>query len=197
MPVSEDRSRAHASRSAAADLTAVGRVLNGDGSAYRALIERHQSRISGMMWRFSRDPEIHRELVQEVFVQAYESLGTYRAAAPFEHWLARIATRVGYRHWRKERRAPETVPLDEWRELPDEPPDDLDPAAAGQLLHQLLAHLPPRDRLVLTLRYVDDLSVEEVAERTGWSVTMVKVQAWRARGKLKALFEKAQQGADR
>jgi len=186
-----------AGRDAAADLRAVHRVLAGDTEAFRSLIERHQKRVSGMMWRFSRDPEAHQELVQEAFIQAYESLRKYRAEAPFEYWLARIATRVGYRHWKRAQRAPETVPLDEWRDLPDESAEELEPEEAGQRLHALLSHLPPRDRLVLTLRYVEDRSVEETAELTGWSETMVKVQAWRARGKLKALFERADRGAER
>ena len=60
------------------------------------------------------------------------------------------------------------------------------------MLHGLLEELPPRDRLVLTLRYLEELSVEETAERTGWSRAMVKVQAWRAREKLKRLFAKAE-----
>jgi len=189
------RSRS-ADRDAAADLRTVRRVLAGDTETFRALIERHQKRVSGMMWRFSRDAEAHQELVQEVFVQAYESLPKYRAEAPFEHWLARIATRVGYRHWKRARRAPETVPIEEWRDLPDESVEELEPAEAGQRLHALLSHLPPRDRLVLTLRYVEDRTVEETAALTGWSETMVKVQAWRARRKLKALFEQADRGAE-
>ncbi len=185
-----------ASRDAAADLRAIGRVLGGDGNAFRALVERHQRRVSGMMWRFSRDPEVHQELVQDVFVQAYESLPRYRAEAPFEHWLARIATRVGYRHWKREKRAPETVPIEEWRELEDESVEELEPEEAGKRLHALLGQLPPRDRLVLTLRYVEDRSVEETAELTGWSQTMVKVQSWRARSKLRSLFERAERGSE-
>jgi len=185
-----------ADRDAAADLRTVHRVLEGDTEAFRSLIERHQKRISGMMWRFSRDAEVHQELVQEAFIQAYESLPRYRARAPFEHWLARIATRVGYRHWKRAQRAPETVPIDEWRDLPDESVEELEPEEAGKRLHALLAHLPPRDRLVLTLRYIEDRTVEETATLTGWSETMVKVQAWRARRKLKALFEKADRGAE-
>jgi RNA polymerase sigma-70 factor (ECF subfamily) len=183
--------------SAVGDLATVRRVLDGDQDAYRALVERHQSRVSAMMWRFSRDPEAHEDLVQEVFVQAYESLGTYRARAPFENWLARIATRVGYRHWRDEKRAPRTVTLEEWHERPEEPADDAGPAEVATLLHRLLEHLPPRDRLVLRLRYVEGRSAEETAELTGWSQTMVRVQAWRARRKLKALFEHAREEAER
>ncbi|MBM3498374.1 MAG: RNA polymerase sigma factor [Armatimonadetes bacterium] len=183
-------------RGAAADLRTIRQVLGGDGNAYRDLIDRHQRRVSGMMWRFSRDREVHEELVQEVFVQAYESLRNYRAHAPFEHWLARIATRVGYRHWKREKRVPETVPIEEWRDWPDDSEEAPAPEEAGARLHALLSQLPPRDRLVLTLRYVEERSVEHTAELTGWSETMVKVQAWRARRKLKALFERAERGPD-
>jgi RNA polymerase sigma-70 factor (ECF subfamily) len=179
------------------DLEDVRRCLQGDGEAYRRLIERYQGRISAMMWRFSRDADVHADLVQDVFVEAYRSLSTYRATAPFEHWLSRIATHVGYQHWRRQKResALQTVPLEDWHELPEEPPDETDPTEAARLLYELLEQLPPRDRLVLTLRYVEDRSVEESAAMTGWSQTMVKVQTWRAKRKLKALFEEAGQGA--
>jgi len=181
------------------DLDDIRCCLSGDGEAYRRLVERHQQRVSAIMWRFSRDTETHEDLVQDVFVEAYESLATYRARAPFSHWLARIATRVGYRHWKRERREGtiQTVPLAEWDAVLEQPADDVEPAEAAELLHRLLALLPPRDRLVLTLRYVEEHSVEKTAELTGWSKTMVKVQAWRARGKLRQLFEKATQGTDR
>lgn len=180
------------------DVQDIRRCLDGDGDAYRRLIERHQQRVSAMMWRFSRDPEIHEDLVQDVFVEAYQSLGRYRAEAPFEHWLARIATRVGYRHWKREKRerSIQTVPLEEWDGAPEDGPEQTNPAEAAELLRRLLGELPPRDRLVLTLRYVEDHSVERTAELTGWSKAMVKVQALRARRKLRTLFEKASQEAD-
>lgn len=176
-----------------ADLEDIGRCQSGDGEAYRRLVERHQERVAAMMWRFSRDPETHEALVQDVFVEGYLSLSGYRARAPFSHWLGRIATRVGYRFWKKQarERAYLTVPLEEWDQLPANDPDDMAPSQAAELLHRLLGQLPPRDRLALTLRYFEDRSVEEVAHLTGWSLTMVKVQLWRARKKLRRLFEQA------
>jgi RNA polymerase sigma-70 factor (ECF subfamily) len=65
---------------------------------------------------------------------------------------------------------------------------------AAELLHRLLAQMPPRDRLVLTLRYLDQCDVAETAQRTGWTRTMVKVQTLRARNKLRKLLE--QSGAE-
>jgi RNA polymerase sigma-70 factor (ECF subfamily) len=175
------------------DLDDVRNTLDGDEDGFRRLMARHQSRISAMMWRFSREHGVHEELVQDVFVEAFSSLHTFRAKAPFAHWLARIATRVGYRYWKSVERARDMslVPMDECRDL--EAVDELEPSEAGDLLYRLLEQLPPRDRLVMVLRYVEDYSVEQTARLTGWGESMVKVQAWRARNKLKRLFEKAQE----
>jgi RNA polymerase sigma-70 factor (ECF subfamily) len=59
------------------------------------------------------------------------------------------------------------------------------------LLHTVLDRLSPRNRLVVTLRYLEERSVEETAELTGWTQSMVKVQAWRARKKMKKLLQEA------
>lgn len=175
------------------DLTDVQRSLQGDGDAYAALVERHQTNVAGRMWRFTRDRTLHKELVQEVFVQAYLSLGTYKGKAPFEHWLSRIATRVGYRFWKRQAAevAVQPLPVEEIDKLAVLPAHEMSPTQAAEMLHKLLDSLPPRDRLVLVLRYIEDRSVQEVADLTGWSQTMVKVQTWRARKKLKKLLEAA------
>ena len=167
--------------------------LEGDEDAFRRLIERHQDWLAARMWRFTRDETIHGELVQDVFVEAWRSLGGFKEKAPFRHWLARIATRVGYRFWRrreKDRRNSRT----EYSSLTPEPlvtgvAEDGGAREAAEILFGLLDALPPRDRLVLTLRYVEDLDVEETARRCGWSPAMVKVQSFRARGELRRLFE--------
>ncbi len=83
------------------------------------------------------------------------------------------------------------VPLEEWNQAVWEQPESLEPEEAGEILYSLLERLPPRDRLVLMLRYIENRSIEETTELTGWTRTMVKVQAWRARKKLKRLFEVA------
>ena len=187
-----------------ADLRDVRQTLEGSGEAYRRLIERNQDKVSAMMWRFSRDSNTHEELVQNVFVEAYVSLNTYKAKAPFTHWLARIATRVGYLYWKKQdrERSFPVVSLEEWHRALEVPSGDqdlfgaVDPFEAGELLHTLLGQLSPRDRLVLTLRYVEDYSVKETSRLTGLSQAMVKVQTLRARKKLKKLLKKAMNGAE-
>jgi len=182
----------------AQDAADVRRCLGGDGQSYRCIVARNQAMVSRLLWRFSRDAEVHEDLVQECFIEAYQALTRYRGTGPFRHWLGRIAVRVGYRHWKRERRrrAPEVVSVADLERVPDAPADEpADCAAAAETLFRLLAKLSPRDRLVLTLRYVEDCSVERTAELTGWSQTMVKVQSLRARTRLRTLFERAEREA--
>lgn len=174
-----------------ADREDIARTLNGDSHAYKKIMDRHQEHVSRVMWKFTRDKRAHEELVQDVFVEAYMSLSNYKAKAPLAHWLARIATHVGYGYWRREKNKTESFTFEEWDQVAqDNAIDQVPPEEAGRLLYELLAQLPSRDRLVLTLRYLEQCGIQETAGRTGWSESMVKVQSWRARNKLKKLFEK-------
>jgi RNA polymerase sigma-70 factor (ECF subfamily) len=132
--------------------------------------------------------------VQDVFVEAYLSLDSYHGKAPFVNWLSRIATRVGYGYWKQVARQKkrEHFSLKEWDQLSDDPAEKMDPSQAAELVYKLLGQLPPRDRLVLTLRYLEECDVAETAQRTGWTKSMVKVQTWRARKKLEKLFTEAE-----
>ena len=179
--------------SGSADLENVRLAGRGDGDAYRRLVERHQGHVGRILWRFSRDRRVHEELVQDVFVESYLSLSHYRGKAPFERWLTRIATRVGYRYWKEKARRRRTGPFDiqEWDKATDGDGvlEALEPDQAAEMLHRVFEQLAPRDRLVLTLRYLEQCDVVETAQRTGWTKTMVKVQTMRARNRLRKLLE--------
>ena len=163
--------------------------LRGDEHAYARIVRRYQPLIARQLWKYTRDPGQLDELVQEVFVEAYTGLRGFRGDAPLLHWLRCITTRTGYRFWRlqAQRRERETA-LDHTGEL-RETADARGAAEAAEVAHLLLAQLPPRDRLVLTLLYLEERDTREIAEETGWSRAMVKVQAFRARRKLKKLLE--------
>jgi RNA polymerase sigma-70 factor (ECF subfamily) len=163
----------------------------GDPDAFARLVRRYQQPIAQRLWRFTRDRTVLEELVQESFVQAWMSLAKYRADAPLLHWLMRIATRVGYRHWKSDRRRRETHEQRPAESLAAHDPPS--PHEAAEYVDHWLAQLPPRDRLVLMLTIVEGCTVAETAEQTGWSQSMVKVQAHRARAKLRKLMEQTEQ----
>lgn len=168
----------------------IQRSKNGDPDAFQRLVEQYQKHVSKLLWRFTRDLNTHEELVQECFVQVYTSLPKYTSIAPFEHWISRIATRVGYRFWKQNNRFTHaSLENMHWEPVDQNQTESMEPQQAAELVHNLLAKLPPRDRLVLTLRYLEQCSVQETARRTGLSESLVKVQTHRAKQKLKKLLK--------
>lgn len=174
-----------AALTASAELQLVHEIRNGNRDKYRQLIERHQSTISSRMWKFSRLPNEHEELVQEVFVEAYLSLRNFRGDAPFEHWLQRIATRVGYRFWKKRKQTRDTQ-SERMQDIPAtmDGGRELDAEEAASVVYRLLARLSTEDRLVMTLLHLEEYSIAEIARQMNWSESNVKVRAHRARKKL-------------
>ena len=165
-------------------------TLGGHDDAYASLVGRHQAGVARQMWRFTRDPGEHEELVQDVFVNAYTSLANYRGDGPVRHWLRKIAVRTGYALWRRRRRRDSERSLDpEVAERLTRDPGDHTPDEAAEVVHHLLQKLSARDRVVVMLLHLEERTVVETAAELGWSQTMVKVQAWRARNKLKRMLQ--------
>ena len=181
----------------AGDEVDIAATLGGDEQAYERLVRRHQDAVARQMWRFTRDRGVLEELVQEVFVQAYFSLGKYKARAPLSHWLSRIAVRVGYRHWRRKARQAAGRRADGADEADEAGADGqatalqtLEAREAAELVHAALAELGPADRLVVTLMHLEQRSVRETAELTGWTRAAVKVRALRARRRLGRVLQR-------
>ncbi|MCK4659068.1 MAG: RNA polymerase sigma factor [Phycisphaerae bacterium] len=166
-------------------------AADGDGDAFARIIRRYQDQVASWMWRFTQDRQQLEELVQDVFVQAYFSLPRYRESNVFEGWLHRIATRVGYQYWKRKRREADRrqTDLQEWDGAASD--DSQLEQSRVRNVQDALGRLPPRDRLVLMLRYLEERSVAETATLTGWSQAMVKIQSFRARTKLRRLLEEA------
>ena len=135
------------------------------------------------MWRFTQSEQICEELVQEAFVEAYFSLDSYKFKAPFVFWLKTIATRVGYRLWKRQAKEREIVQIDLVGEL-EAPTPRNDGEALNRIVHALLSELVVPDRMVLTLLYSEKCSVREIPEHMGWNQAKVKTWAYRARRKL-------------
>ncbi len=157
----------------------------GDGAAFAQLVGRHKSRVFGLASRFTRDSHTLDDLAQETFIRAWQQLGKFRSEAPFEHWLVRIAVHACYDFLRHERRnqSRQSVPID-GIELAAE--TDVSAEKARDMVESAMGRLNPEERIVLTLLELEERSVKEIAELTGWSQANVKIRAFRARRALKA-----------
>ena len=161
----------------------------GDHDAYRRLVKRYEAIISRLMWRFSNQIDVCEELTHDTFIEAYTSLGQYQFRGPFTAWLKRIATRMGYRYWKELHRARKFAQIDEidHHTKPTLYQGSYDPEA---LTDYLLGRLKPTERLILILLYFDNCSTKEISDQLGWTRGMVKMRAYRARQKLKAIVER-------
>jgi RNA polymerase sigma-70 factor (ECF subfamily) len=171
----------------------IAEALAGDTAAFGELSTRQRSRVEHWCRRFFNDAEIIQDLTQESFVRAFAALTTYRPELPFVAWLHAIATNVCYDELRRRQRRPEDLiaDLDQaeqgWLGLVNEgTPEEIvlgaqERRAAETLARKLLDRLRPEDRLVMTLKETEELSVSEIANLMGWSEAKVKIRAFRAR----------------
>jgi RNA polymerase sigma-70 factor (ECF subfamily) len=173
-------------------------LARSDPEAARLLVARCHPLVMRIV-RAHRPRSVPEEdLAQEVYLRMFSRLDRYqpRADVPFEHWLSRLAVRSCLDVLRAERRRPQasSTPLgpdaEAWLAVLQgraEPAAVESALAARQLVDALLARLPPADRLLLALLDLEERSVAEVSRITGWSATLVRVRAFRARRRLRAV----------
>jgi RNA polymerase sigma-70 factor, ECF subfamily len=183
-------------RDALLDRELVERVQRGDSSAFDALVRKYQHRVIGLVGRYVNDWSECQDVAQEVFMRAYRALGNFRGDAQFSTWLHRIAVNTAKNHLVAQNRRP--------------PTDDIDVADAEQFdmslrlrdsdtpEHELLRQeiettvmtavnrLPEELRVAITLREVEGLSYDEIAERMGCPIGTVRSRIFRARDAIDA-----------
>jgi RNA polymerase sigma-70 factor (ECF subfamily) len=184
------------------DAELIAAVLAGDAASFEPLVKKYQPRVFATARHYARRESEVEDIVQEVFVKAFQKLKSFRGDAPFEHWLMRLAVRTCYDFLRAHQRNREIPVTDfsdqesDWLERFAADPAEAKDAAAGarELVEKLLAQLSPPARLVITLLELEDRSVKEVAALTGWSVPVVKIRAFRARAQMRKWLEKLAKG---
>lgn len=177
-----------------ADLIAA--VLKGDAASFEPLVRKYSPRVFATARRYARRESEIEDIAQEVWLKAFEKLASYRGEAPFEHWLMRLTVRTCYDFLRGHQRNRESSfsdlsqPETDWLErFVTQPETASEHAAAARLLvRRVLERLSPQARLVITLLEIEDRSVKEIARLTGWTVPLVKVRAFRARGEMRKIL---------
>jgi RNA polymerase sigma-70 factor (ECF subfamily) len=138
------------------------------------------------------------DLCQVVFIKILSNIGQYSGKVPIAHWVSRIAVNTCLNALKAESIRPEI----RWSDLSDDQaavlnnlassPSELAPdsaASSREVVDTLLAGLRPRDRLLITMLHLEGYSMEDVKKATGWNIPTIKVRAFRARQKLKQLFQ--------
>jgi RNA polymerase sigma-70 factor (ECF subfamily) len=177
------------------DVSALVRAaLADDDDAARELVRELYPLVAKVVRSHRPRRTSEEDLCQMIFIKVFRNLSNFSGQVPLEHWVSRIAVNTCLNQIASERVRPELRHAD----LSEEEvavieqlaasPEDLAPDkqfASRQLVEHLLERLKPAERLVIDLLYLQGQSVEDIAQSTGWSKTLVKVRAFRARQKMK------------
>ena len=174
-------------------------VAGGDVDCFEVLIIRYQSRVFGMARKYFRNESDAEDVVQAIFTKTFQKLSSYKGTAPFEHWFMRLSLNACYDALRRKRNRPDQTISDmlfddeSWQDRLSNIPDASDRVGleeARELVYTVLGQISDRARIVLTLQELEGRSIREITEITGWSESLVKVQAFRARKEMRASVER-------
>jgi RNA polymerase sigma-70 factor, ECF subfamily len=187
-------SRATETLGSLGDRELVTRAQREDKEAFEELIRRHQQRVFAVAARILRKREDIEDISQQVFVKAYFSLKRFDQRAAFTTWLYKITVNECWDLLRKKKVRPLLYDADLSEEQSQQltaaegaqtaASDILDRLAARERVQQLLSGLDERDRMMLILKEVEGLSIEEIGETMEINANTVKVRLFRARRKI-------------
>jgi RNA polymerase sigma-70 factor (ECF subfamily) len=174
------------------------RIEQGDETAARELLHHFYPFVLKLVRAHLPRRISEEDLVQMIFIKVFHKLNQYAGRMPLEHWISRIAVNTCLNALKAEKIRPEWRLGDFTEEIAagieklaateiDTASND-DVATAKKLVAALLAQLSPEDRLVITLLHLEEKSVEEIHALTGWSRSVIKVRAFRARAKMKRML---------
>jgi RNA polymerase sigma-70 factor (ECF subfamily) len=162
------------------------RHVAGDRYAFDEIVRRHRDRVWAVALRTLRNPDDAADAVQEAFLSAYRSAGSFRGDAQVSTWLHRIVVNACLDRMRR-RQARPTVPLDEGLPLPARG-DAIAEKEIYLLVEDALARLPVEQRVAIVLVDLEGRPVEEVGRILGVPVGTVKSRCSRGRARLAVLL---------
>jgi len=174
------------------DQVLVERVQNGDKVAFELLVAKYHRKILRLISRLVRDPAEVEDVAQDAFIKAYRALPQFRGESAFYTWLYRIAVNTAKNYLATQsRRAPTSTDTDaeeaetfsdaaQLRDI-NTPESVLMSKQVAQTVNAAMAMLPEELRTAITLREIEGLSYEEIAELMGCPIGTVRSRIFRAR----------------
>jgi RNA polymerase sigma-70 factor (ECF subfamily) len=177
----------------------VQRAQKGDPEAFAALVTEHQRYVYNLALRVLKNEEEALDLAQETFVRAWTALPNFRGQSQFRTWLYRIVTNLCYNRLPNLRRSLNEFGDDVISELPetdlafDNPAHGLESRELRTFLHRAIDELDENHRLLISLRYQNELSYEEIASLLNLPLGTVKTGLFRAKEQLRRALETYQE----
>jgi RNA polymerase sigma-70 factor (ECF subfamily) len=149
------------------DAADVRRVIAGDPSAFAGIVQRWQTRLVNLAWRFCHDRTLAEDMAQDAFVRAFRALHTFRGESAFSTWLTAVALNV-YRSALRERYpVPIALDLELFRAAELDPHEGMEAVERSVAVRQMVLTLPRRYREAIVLYYFEEMNLTETARLLG------------------------------
>ena len=169
----------------------IERILSGDKSGYKDLANRHKDYAFTVAYKIAGTREDAEEIAQDAFIQAFQALPTFNQEAKFTTWFYRIVFNAALMFKRKNRIQAEDIELSQSAQYVAADTDkNLKITEQRQYIQKAFNHLSPDDVTMITLFYLKEQSLEEIAQVVGISAETVKVKLCRARKRLAETMSK-------
>ncbi len=178
------------------DLELVRRVQRGDSAAFDLLVRKYQHRVVALIGRYVHDWSEAQDVAQDTFLRAYRALGNFRGDAQFSTWLHRIAVNTAKNHLVAHKRRPpgEDIDIDDAENFEsalrlrdnDTPERELMRQEMEQTVMRAVEALPEELRTAITLREVEGMSYDEIAQQMQCPIGTVRSRIFRARDAIDA-----------
>ena len=171
----------------------IQRAQKGDHDAFAALVNEHQRNVYNLAVRVLNDEQEAQDLAQETFVRAWMALPNFKGQSQFRTWLYRIVTNLCYNRLPNLRRSLNDLGDDVMEDIPEtnfnNPAQEFESNETRRHLHQAIDDLGASYKLLITLRYQNELSYDEIASTLNLPLGTVKTGLFRAKEKLRAALE--------
>jgi len=171
------------------EATLVQRAQKGDHDAFAALVNEHQQYVYNLALRVVKDENEALDLAQETFVRAWTALPNFKGQSQLRTWLYRIVTNLCYNRLPNLRRSLNDLGDDVMEDIPEtttnSPAKEFESNETRGHLHQALEDLDENYRLLITMRYQNELSYEEIASTLNLPLGTVKTGIYRAKAQLR------------
>jgi RNA polymerase sigma factor (sigma-70 family) len=155
----------------------IKKVLNGDTEVFRFFVSTYKDLAFSVAVSVVKDEFTAADVVQEAFVKAFENLKSFKGKSKFSTWFIRIVINESFKSVQKEKVHYTNLVI----ELEDFQKDELKKSDQKFFVNEVLKNMSPNESLVLRLFYLNENSIKEICEMTGWDESKAKVTLHRAR----------------
>ena len=168
------------------------KVLEGDDEAFRLIVRKHKDDAYTLAMSVVKNEAVAQDVIQIAFIKAYNKLDTFRGESKFSTWFYRIVINEAYNRQKKQKKKAQPLESVFQKEIPAEELNEIfskiEEDHQQYFINEALMKLPDNYSLALRLFYLEELSLKEITEITGWTNSNTRVQLHRARKAMKGVL---------